>query len=102
MRFVPNLFAGIILAVPLVGAASASQLTYAPVNPTFGGNPLNGNYLLSTAQAQGKGRAASGAPDLSALNAAIANLASSFGTLNLNQLAPNPTIVITPTIPTNP
>ena len=30
----------------------AQQLVYQPVNPSFGGNPLNGNWLLSSAQLQ--------------------------------------------------
>ena len=30
----------------------ASELVYRPVNPSFGGNPINGNYLLGNAQAQ--------------------------------------------------
>ncbi len=34
--------------------ASASELVYTPVNPNFGGNPLNGTYLLNNAQAQNK------------------------------------------------
>lgn len=41
--------AGLALAAcPLAGA---SPLIYTPVNPTFGGNPLNGSYLLNEAQA---------------------------------------------------
>ena len=28
------------------------QLVYQPINPSFGGNPLNGNWLLSSAQLQ--------------------------------------------------
>lgn len=32
----------------------AGELVYQPVNPSFGGNSLNGNYLLSNAQAQNK------------------------------------------------
>ena len=31
---------------------AASELVYQPVNPNFGGNPLNGSYLLGNAQAQ--------------------------------------------------
>jgi curli production assembly/transport component CsgF len=39
-----------VAVVGLLGtAAEASQLHYQPVNPTFGGNPLNGSFLLSTA-----------------------------------------------------
>ncbi|WP_027859067.1 curli assembly protein CsgF [Marinobacterium jannaschii] len=30
----------------------AAELVYNPTNPSFGGNPLNGSYLLSNAQAQ--------------------------------------------------
>ncbi|CAE6904350.1 MULTISPECIES: curli assembly protein CsgF [Pseudomonas] len=33
-------------------AALATELVYTPVNPTFGGNPLNGTWLLNRAQAQ--------------------------------------------------
>lgn len=31
---------------------SATELVYQPVNPNFGGNPLNGTFLLNNAQAQ--------------------------------------------------
>ncbi len=34
------------------GGSSASPLVYQPVNPSFGGNPLNANGLLNEAQAQ--------------------------------------------------
>ena len=30
----------------------AQQLIYQPINPSFGGNPLNGNWLLNSAQLQ--------------------------------------------------
>lgn len=37
----------------LAGSATqASELVYTPVNPSFGGNPLNGTWLLGSAQAQ--------------------------------------------------
>ncbi len=42
-------FSGLLL---LSHIAVASDLVYKPVNPNFGGNPLNGNYLLGNAQAQ--------------------------------------------------
>lgn len=34
--------------------AGASELVYSPVNPSFGGSPLNGSVLLNAAQAQSK------------------------------------------------
>jgi curli production assembly/transport component CsgF len=88
----------------LGAAASASQLTYAPVNPTFGGNPLGGSYLLSTAQSQGFGKAGSGSstPDLSGLDSALSNLGTNLGSGSIS----TPIIVIgtptTPTIPSSP
>lgn len=45
-----------VLIMPLC-TASATELVYTPNNPSFGGNPLNGSYLLSKAQAQNKHRA---------------------------------------------
>ncbi|RYY81803.1 MAG: curli assembly protein CsgF [Comamonadaceae bacterium] len=42
-----------LLAVAaLAGPAGASELVYTPVNPSFGGSPLNGSWLLGNAQAQ--------------------------------------------------
>ncbi|PCK33593.1 curli assembly protein CsgF [Pseudoalteromonas piscicida] len=35
----------------------ATELVYKPINPAFGGNPLNANMLLSKAQSQNKHRA---------------------------------------------
>lgn len=32
--------------------AMGSELVYVPVNPSFGGNPMNGTYLLNSAEAQ--------------------------------------------------
>ena len=42
-----------LLALPAV----ATQLVYQPINPSFGGNPINGSYLLNKAQAQNKHKA---------------------------------------------
>lgn len=49
----------------VAGAASASQLVYKPVNPAFGGDPQNGNWLLSQASAQGKAAQGSSSPGFS-------------------------------------
>jgi curli production assembly/transport component CsgF len=75
--------AGLIGLTALSLSASASQLTYTPVNPTFGGNPLNGSYLLSTAQGQGFGsKSGNQGPsvDLSGLTNALSNIGSGVGT----------------------
>jgi curli production assembly/transport component CsgF len=69
-----------VIAVAAMGLgvpACASEMVYHPVNPTFGGNPLNGSFLLSTAQIQGEGvKSGSQGPDLSGLNNALSNLGS--------------------------
>lgn len=72
-----GLFVSAIILFGSGSAAVASEIVYHPVNPTFGGNPLNGTPLLSQAQAQGEG-AKSGAqsPDLSGLSSALSNLGS--------------------------
>ncbi|SHH77403.1 curli assembly protein CsgF [Ferrimonas marina] len=44
---------GILLLAGFIALpVSATQLTYEPINPSFGGNPLNGNFLLGKAQSQ--------------------------------------------------
>ncbi|WP_406857184.1 curli assembly protein CsgF [Alsobacter sp. KACC 23698] len=50
-----SLFAGAAAALTLTLISlplGASQLVYQPVNPSFGGSPLNGNWLQSEASAQ--------------------------------------------------
>jgi curli production assembly/transport component CsgF len=47
---IPRCIAACLLAGAC--AAHATELVYTPVNPAFGGNPLNGAYLLNNAQAQ--------------------------------------------------
>ncbi|MBZ9701735.1 MULTISPECIES: curli assembly protein CsgF [unclassified Mesorhizobium] len=44
-----------IAAIAVIGTSTASELVYKPVNPNFGGDPLNGNALLSQATAQSAG-----------------------------------------------
>lgn len=43
-------------ALTCAGSAAAQDLTYQPVNPTFGGNPFNSAHLLGLANAQNKTR----------------------------------------------
>jgi curli production assembly/transport component CsgF len=45
-----------ILTMP-VGSAQATELIFQFTNPSFGGNPLNGSYLLGKAQAQNSQKA---------------------------------------------
>ncbi|MBD8512487.1 curli production assembly protein CsgF [Photobacterium sp. WH24] len=41
-----------LLLMGVIGwSAQATELIYTPVNPNFGGNPLNGNFLLGVANA---------------------------------------------------
>ena len=52
-RRTSSVVALMLLALTLLGApALATELVYQPVNPHFGGNPLNGVFLLNEAQVQ--------------------------------------------------
>ena len=44
----------IFMAISILTYAHAEELVYEPINPSFGGSPLNGNWLLNQAQAQDK------------------------------------------------
>lgn len=59
-------------ALLITCSAWSSELVYQPVNPNFGGSPLNGNVLLNNAQAQNTykdpDRRVSGASGTSALD----------------------------------
>ena len=50
MRFI-YLGLGVLMAAAST-AASAQQLVYTPINPSFGGNPFNSAHLLGIANAQ--------------------------------------------------
>ena len=89
--------AGIAFSLSVAAtSAFASQLTYTPTNPTFGGNPLNGAFLLSTAQTQGEGAKSGNSPDLSGLDSALSNLGSGGSTIVIGGSSSNPSM------PTNP
>lgn len=49
MKHFSMLALSLLCASPL---ASAGELIYQPINPSFGGNPYMGNHLLNKAQAQ--------------------------------------------------
>ena len=50
----------VIITLAIAGVAAASQLIYKPIDPAFGGDPLNGNWLLGVAQAQTEGASTPG------------------------------------------
>ena len=100
MRFY-RLLASAIILLGTGSASVASQIVYHPVNPTFGGSPLNGTPLLSQAQAQGQGvKSGSQSPDLSGLTNALGNLGSSGSTIVVNPTSAAGTT--TNGIPSNP
>ncbi|UVJ46523.1 curli assembly protein CsgF [Pseudomonas sp. LS1212] len=49
---IPSLSISLASGLLLAGAVNATELVYTPVNPSFGGNPLNGTWLLNNAQSQ--------------------------------------------------
>ena len=42
----------LVFVGPACASIAASELVYTPINPTFGGNPLNATQLLGVASAQ--------------------------------------------------
>ncbi len=70
--------AALVASIAYAGLAFAGEQVYRPTNPTFGGNSLNGTFLLSTAQAQGKGvKSGQQSPDLPGLTSALSGIGSS-------------------------
>ncbi|GAA0728898.1 curli assembly protein CsgF [Sphingomonas japonica] len=41
-----------IVAIAMTAPAAAQDITYTPINPSFGGNPFNSSHLLGIANAQ--------------------------------------------------
>ena len=76
--------------VTFLSPAFATEMVYHPVSPTFGGNPDNGAFLLSTAQAQGEGvNSGNQGPNLSGLANALSGMTVANPTTNA---ATNPTV----------
>lgn len=74
-----------LLCVVLFTANShASELVYQPVNPNFGGNPLNGSQLMNNAQAQDRHEAPKRSTSRS--TSALDRLTSSLESRLLSQL----------------
>ncbi len=55
-KLVVCLICGAVCALFLANAnmAAASELVYTPINPSFGGNPFNAQWLLDSAQVQNR------------------------------------------------
>jgi curli production assembly/transport component CsgF len=53
MRCLSAVFAA-VLSIACSQSASAEDLVYQPINPSFGGNPFNSSHLLGIANAQNK------------------------------------------------
>jgi len=55
-RLVVYLICGVVGALFLANAnmAAASELVYTPINPSFGGSPLNAQWLMNSAEAQNR------------------------------------------------
>jgi len=69
-----------------VNVALASELIYEPTNPNFGGNPLNGTFLLSNAQSQDDNKDPDSLADLYEQPSALDRFTDSLETRLLNQL----------------
>lgn len=68
-----------LVAALIAPALHASELVYRPVNPSFGGNPLNSSHLLGTANAQNDYKdpaSGNGSSGTSALDRLTSNLQS--------------------------
>lgn len=52
MRIHSKLLCGVTLCLVSATSVDAQDITYQPVNPSFGGNPFNSNHLLGVANAQ--------------------------------------------------
>ncbi|MBE7376681.1 curli assembly protein CsgF [Pseudomonas lopnurensis] len=51
-RHIPKTTGLLLGSLLLSAGTSATELVYTPINPSFGGSPLNGAWLLGNAQAQ--------------------------------------------------
>jgi curli production assembly/transport component CsgF len=72
------------LVLALAGSpAYATELTHQMVNPAFGGNPLNGSWLLSNAQAQDNNKD----PSTTNTTSSLANMTSTLNSTILSILS---------------
>lgn len=77
-------------AIGFLSPAFATEQVYHPISPALGGNPNNGSFLLSTAQAQGEGvNSGNQGPNLTGLTNALSGIGSP--TSQSNGAVANPT-----------
>ncbi len=50
----PMVICGLLASLSAPLTVAAGEMVYQPINPSFGGNPLNGSVLLNSANAQNK------------------------------------------------
>jgi curli production assembly/transport component CsgF len=77
--------AGLIVAGPMP-PAEAGNLIYTPTNPSFGGNPNNGAFLMNQANAQNIPLATQQAQQAAAAAAAAGGTGGTSGTLTPSQI----------------
>lgn len=81
-------FIFLVICGGVAGTGYATELIYTPVNPAFGGNPLNGSYLLGSAQAQND-HGSSGTASRFSERSALDRFTDSLESRLLNQLISN-------------
>ncbi len=52
-----KIIVALVVNLAITNYVWSSELVYTPINPSFGGSPLNGSFLLSKAQSQNKHKA---------------------------------------------
>lgn len=87
MKCLSIVFLGVVL-LPLASAGlHASELVYTPVNPSFGGNPLNGPVLLNQANAQNHFTDKSSSASSSSTNSALTQFNSMLQSAILSRVS---------------
>lgn len=80
---------GVVFALTLAGSiltANATELTYTPVNPSFGGNPLNSSHLFNVANGINDYSSPNNGFDFGEESSALDSLAASLESRLISQL----------------
>lgn len=75
-----------IFLLAITTSVFSGELVYQPTNPSFGGNPLNGSYLLGNAQAQNDYKDPSARSSSFSQRSALDRFTDSLESRLLNQL----------------